>query len=281
MIKDIDFVECPICGHRGQRLVRHIKGKHDMSFEDFKTNYPNCETTCKVVRDRIKSKTKESVNTTSCREKRKNWYTSEEGKTVLSKNGAKAWLDEDFVIRHNKAVSESSKKMWSDSSFRSKQSELIKVSLNTDRVRKLHHDRLVKMWENPEYRLKMTLNAANMVIDGKLGKSISCSVGGVNYVFKSIWEMEFAKVLNTLGISFLYEEIKFKYFFDDIVRVYVPDFYLVDYNAFIEVKPKCFQSEEINVIKLNSVRDKGYQIFYVGDGEYNNIDYIKSLINRL
>ena len=78
--------------------------------------------------------------------------------------------------------------MWSDSSFRSKQSELIKVSLNTDRVRKLHHDRLVKMWENPEYRLKMTLNAANMVIDGKLGKSISCSVGGVNYVFKSTWK---------------------------------------------------------------------------------------------
>lgn len=69
MIKDIDFVECPICGHIGQRLVRHIKGKHGMSFDEFKVNYPDCETTCKVVRDRIKSKTKESVNTTSCREK--------------------------------------------------------------------------------------------------------------------------------------------------------------------------------------------------------------------
>lgn len=281
MIKDIDFVECPICGHRGQRLVRHIKGKHDMSFDEFKVNYPDCETTCKVVRDRIKSKTKESVNTTSCREKRKKWYTSEEGKAVQSKNGAKAWLDEDFVVRHNKAVSESSKRMWSDSSFKSKQSELIRNSLNTDRVRKLHHDRLVKMWEDPEYRLKMTTNAANMVTDGKLGKSIKSSIGGIEYVFKSTWEMEFAKSLDTLGISFLYEDMKFKYFFNDIVKVYIPDFYLVDYNVFIEIKPKCFQSEEVNITKLNSVRDRGYQIFYVGEGEYNNIDYIKSLINRL
>nr|DAY36554.1 MAG TPA: endodeoxyribonuclease I [Bacteriophage sp.] len=79
----------------------------------------------------------------------------------------------------------------------------------------------------------------------------------------------------------MYEGIKFKYFFDGIVRVYVPDFYLVDYSVFIEIKPKCFQSDEVNILKLNSVRDKGYQIFYVGDGEYNNIDYIKSLINRL
>ena len=120
-----------------------------------------------------------------------------------------------------------------------------------------------------------------MVIDGKLGKSISCNVGGIDYTFKSTWEMEFAKVLSTLNINFLYEGIKFKYFFDGIVRVYVPDFYLVDYSVFIEIKPKCFQSDEVNILKLNSVRDKGYQILYVGDGEYNNIDYIKSLINRL
>ena len=137
------------------------------------------------------------------------------------------------------------------------------------------------MWEDPEYRLKMTINAANMVTDGKLGKSIKSSIGGIEYVFKSTWEMEFAKSLDTLGISFLYEDMKFKYFFNDIVRVYVPDFYLVDYNVFIEIKPKCFQSEEVNITKLNSVRDRGYQIFYVGEGEYNNIDYIKSLINRL
>lgn len=127
-------------------------------------------------------------------------------------NGHKAWEDKDFVNRHNKAVSASSRRMWLDSEFRERQSKLIRESLNTDRVHKLHHDRLVKQWKNHQYRLMMTQNAANMVIDGKLGKSIITDLNGNTYTFKSTWEVEFATILSTLNIKFNYECKKFRYF---------------------------------------------------------------------
>lgn len=70
MKKNIDYVECPICGKQYKRLNAHIR-KHNISFSDFKAKYPNCETTCQAIRDKIKNTTKESVNSDSCKSKRR------------------------------------------------------------------------------------------------------------------------------------------------------------------------------------------------------------------
>lgn len=50
--------------------------------------------------------------------------------------------------------------------------------------------------------------------------------------FRSTWEANYARYLNYRGIRFLYEPVRFKLG----EYTYIPDFYLVDQNQFVELK---------------------------------------------
>jgi len=52
--------------------------------------------------------------------------------------------------------------------------------------------------------------------------------------FRSNWEIELAEMLTDLGIAFEYEPKRF--YFQGENESYLPDFYLPDYNVWIEVK---------------------------------------------
>lgn len=52
--------------------------------------------------------------------------------------------------------------------------------------------------------------------------------------FRSSWEVELAEILTELGIAFEFEPERF--FFDVEKESYLPDFYLTEYNVWIEVK---------------------------------------------
>jgi hypothetical protein len=56
----------------------------------------------------------------------------------------------------------------------------------------------------------------------------------VNIYFRSSWEVELAELLHDLGIDFDFEPERF--FFDREKESYLPDFYLPEYNCWIEVK---------------------------------------------
>lgn len=52
--------------------------------------------------------------------------------------------------------------------------------------------------------------------------------------FRSNWEIELAELMHDLGIRFKYEPKRF--YFEVERESYLPDFYLPDYNVWIEVK---------------------------------------------
>ncbi|MBL5777009.1 hypothetical protein HV436_01495 [Bacillus sporothermodurans] len=54
------------------------------------------------------------------------------------------------------------------------------------------------------------------------------------YTFRSTWEVELAETLHKLGIRFEYEPERF--YFRAENESYLPDFYLPEYNVWIEVK---------------------------------------------
>lgn len=53
-------------------------------------------------------------------------------------------------------------------------------------------------------------------------------------MFRSTWEVELAELLTSLGITYEYEPTRF--FYKDHKESYLPDYYLPEYNTFIEVK---------------------------------------------
>ena len=50
------------------------------------------------------------------------------------------------------------------------------------------------------------------------------------------WELEFAKFLDAKGINYTRCKERFPYLFDNKTHYYTPDFYIVDYDIFIEIK---------------------------------------------
>lgn len=279
-IINIDYVECPICGKQGKRIYKHINNVHNLNVDEFKEIYPDSETTCISLRKQIQRNTTKSLNEESVVQKRREFRNSPEGREMARNNGSKVWDIpgfREFLIENNsKAMIEH----WKDEDFRESQSLKITEALNCERVHNLHHERLVKQWENLEYRNYMTDMVANMVIDGTLGaKKEYIDNRGKTCIFRSSWEFEFHNILNDLEIDHEYESKKFFYKLDGKTKIYIPDFYILSKNIFIEIKPKCFQNDDVNILKLNAVRSKGYEIIYIGDDEYNNPNKIKEILH--
>lgn len=53
-------------------------------------------------------------------------------------------------------------------------------------------------------------------------------------MFRSTWERELAELLTSLGITYKFEPTR--YFYKSHKDSYLPDFYLPEYNTYIEVK---------------------------------------------
>ena len=104
-IEGVDYVECPICGHRGLRIYKHLKLKHNLSLDEFSKIYPNKNTTAECLRNQIQDNTKVSLNREDVARKRREFRNSPEGKKMASVNGAKAWENKEWVSRRNKSVS--------------------------------------------------------------------------------------------------------------------------------------------------------------------------------
>ena len=84
----------------------------------------------------------------------------------------------------------------------------------------------------------------------------------------STWELYFAEQCELLGISWgRNNNLKLKYILDDKTRFYHPDFYLPEYNIFIEIKGRWTEESRLkmNLVEQNN-KDK-------------NIVYLESLKN--
>lgn len=65
-------------------------------------------------------------------------------------------------------------------------------------------------------------------------RGISIEYNGI--IFDSSWEIEFAKLLDNKAIKWERPKRSFEYIWNDSIHKYYPDFYLVDYDLYIEIK---------------------------------------------
>lgn len=157
---------------------------------------------------------------------------------------------------------------------RKKISEYNKKRIWDEEKRKKHSISMLKAVENNPYSYSINN------ISGRT-KSYDCidSLGNKIKV-KGTWELLVSELLEKLNIKWtnkIDEEIF--YFYENKERRYFPDFYLIDYNIYIEVKG--YQRDR-DLLKWKSINDrliiiKKNEIKEIKNNSFNLIDKIKEI----
>lgn len=192
-------------------------GRHKHTWVASKKCTSGC--TCKrhTIPDEVKQRLSETMkvvcNTPEERERR-------------SQRSRDMWADEDF---HESQV-ERLREVWSDPSLRSKHSEIMKDICGTDEERER---RSVRM-KSARADLDSPVNIALQAIEDNRPGQWSKSAGYHNGVYMRCLNSEgvFAQELDEAGIEWVYEPVGFRLSW----CIYYPDFYLPEFDIWIEVK---------------------------------------------
>lgn len=132
-----------------------------------------------------------------------------------------------------------------------------------------------KYW-TPENKKKHSELMKRVVYENPTSYStnnVSGRVKNIEYngsTVKGSWELVVAQVLDRYNITWTNEISGYKYFWNDTNHLYFPDFYLPEYNVFIEVKG--YQRER----DLCKWRDFPYDLIVLKEKEINEL---KTFIN--
>lgn len=279
-IYKLDYVICPICGKVGKRIYKHLKKLHNIDCSDFSSKFPGYYTSCDYIKSKIRRSTKKSLNMQDVVAKRKKFRLSKEGREMARRNGSKYYNSPRFHDEHGELMRKIMTELWKDPEFRKSQIEKVRASLNTPRIHKLHHDRLVKQWKTESYRSHMVNLAVSLYHNGTIGpKKVYVNCLGNEVLLRSSWELSVYNILTTLGVTFEYESLKVDYTFEGNHRVYIPDFYTPSCNLVLEVKPDVFQKYPVNLAKKNAVVNSGYKFYFIGNKEYSDYEFIKTILS--
>jgi hypothetical protein len=143
---------------------------------------------------------------------------------------------DDFVV--NKLV------RWNDDEQRRRQAKVGRRTIQKAR------DVLHSKYTDPEWIAHKSAIAVRINRDktNKFGTKLGKQTEYKGVVFRSTWEAKFAFQLDDLKIAWQYEPRVFSY----ENRHYTPDFYLPQFDLYIEIKPDFFVDEEV-INKLNVV----------------------------
>lgn len=130
-----------------------------------------------------------------------------------------------------------------------------------------HKEKLSKIMkdvakDNPNYSFSKNKYFKKEIIDG--------------FRMDSSWESIFANYLKQHNIKWVKNKKPFRYIFENEEHSYYPDFYLEDFNLYIEIKG---QETERDKVKYKSVKDlivlKQNDIKKIKTGEFDIFEYLK------
>jgi len=253
--KKDDYIECPICGEKRISLGKHIKYHHKMSKEEFKLKYPNFETISPLLKKERSETIKKSLNTDRVHKLHhdrlvKQWK-DKEYREKITKGVTSTWKEEVF----REKVSKGHKQNWDNEEFKIRHLIATKDAVNTERYKLNMSKTVKKLWTTKDYQKK--------VLEGSCKKYKKKN--GSEMFFRSSWEHIVSEYLDELGLVYEYEQRRFEYIYEGSTHSYIPDFYLVDMDLYLEVKAEFRVSDPKNVIKFQSVIDSGNKILYVTD----------------
>jgi hypothetical protein len=250
-----DYIKCPICGEKRISLGKHIKYHHGMSKEEFKVNYPNFETISPSLKKERSEKVMKALDNDRVRKLHndrlvKQWKDSEY-REKITRGVAETWKDKKF----REKVSKGHKENWDNEEFRNRHREATLKAVNTEEYKSKMSKTVKRLWTEKEYQRK--------VLEGGCKKYKKKS--GEEVFFRSSWEYIVSEYLDEFGIVYEYETRIFEYVYEGTKHTYIPDFYLVDMDLYLEVKAEFGVLNPKNIVKFQSVIDSGNKILYVTD----------------
>jgi len=100
------------------------------------------------------------------------------------------------------------------------------------------------------------------------------NVKNEEFIVRGLWEYNIAQKLNELNILWIRNKY-LNYFIDDIQKTYNPDFYLPEYDEYIEVKGYFSDKDKI---KMDAVLDQNPNVKIYFIQQQNYLDFINDLI---
>lgn len=165
---------------------------------------------------------------------------------------------------------------------RAKASERAKVRNSDSEFQKAMNRR--RKWDKNE-RDKLSKSVKKAYADGRItyhptyGKKIPYTTqDGRELILRSFLECRVCKFLELNNLGFEYESFSIPYEWNGSVHQYIPDFYLLDENLIVEVKPSDRQDSENALAKMKASKEQGYNFIFVSDSDLK--DY-ETLLNKI
>lgn len=263
-ILGVDYLVCPVCGMVCKKITGGHLATHNLNIKSFREMFGNIPTECESHIKKKSDKEKEVMSSESFRKHRSDYATELWKDKNIRDSRIKSIREHHKDLDFRKECSLRSKKLWKEEDFRNKTVSRMLESNKTDEVKRKRSDNMKRLWSDPGFARKVFDSQSRWI-------KYECVDGSILYL-KSTYEETACSFLDTLHIKYLYERRVFKYCLDGCTSSYFPDFYLPEYELFLEVKPEKLQNTEIAIAKFNSVLDSGYNIIFIGETELDNID---------
>ena len=247
-------MKCLICNKDCKNLEAHIRRLHKISREEYSKQFSyngpfmipmSDEAKAKMIAKK-KGKTpwnKGLTKETDSRVKgRKGWKMTKEQRDLVSKRTKEAM--------QRPEVKEKLKYICYN--FKS----------NTPEVKAKVSKASRQNWKDDNYAAKCANN--------RFGKKTKYN----NIVFRSKIEAAYAKYMDEHTIKYEYEKHLFEYELNGVLHNYRPDFYLPEYDTFLEVKSRINKEDKLVLTKLNALRKQGKRILLVDSTMLNKLIYI-------
>lgn len=264
----MEKIKCPYCEKSYIDLVSHFTQKHNVSLEQFKSEFPNLPyRTQEYEEKRLKS----VLKTCSTEEFSKKMsevnikFNTDEYKKKLS---ASCKVSNSNPHKIN-TIREKNKEYWNQFSLEERKVKISKLIDSQQHYQNTHSreeksQNIINGWTSQKRKeQKYKVSSNYLELD--------------NIKFRSRWEYNVAKTLKENNINFIYEGDCVEYSFDNKNRVYVIDFSLPDYNLYLEVKPSKF-IDDVTKTKINQCLKEGYNILFVSEDEVQNL---QEFVNKI
>lgn len=274
------YTTCSICNQKMRRITWKHMEKHNITVSEYLKSYPKASIDCEYIReyqsDRL-SKLSKSWHEDPIRESKR---LNSMRVTVSTK---------EYSDRRSKIA----KRLWDDENFKSKRLDLLLSKgmklyvplsreaeiLRQKNIKQRRHEKGLQLakctWSRSDFRSMVSNLASSMNKDpnNSFGKRKGVRVWYKGICYKSSWEYEFAKFLDSIDLHYRYEPFTAK----TDVGNYTPDFYIKELHLLIEVKPYYFINEIVTK-KFQYLEFLGYEILCIH--EYNWKSILDSLVFR-
>lgn len=255
---DDNHVTCLICNKQFKQLCTHVPRKHGISMDDYRVKFPGAPTIVKRLQ-KIRQETGRKLLTGR--------KVSDETRQKLSQAAKKQWAD---PVKRERVIAAQNVGKLTSEAFRESHAKHLEEVRKTDKFKNSVSEALSKtskeFWDTEEGRKFQRERLSKLQTErmhAGVNRWVDHRTKRDNYPYElsdgtiikllSTWELQVAEDLDSRGITWEYEPGSFPYEFKGATYNYTPDFYLSDYDTYLEVGVAKFKEDPKERAKINSI----------------------------